>query len=189
MRAYTAQREERSSPMTGKQFGPYEIMAREDGKPWLLGKGGMGETYRARDAQLGREVALKTIAPERLRDATARERFLREAKSNARLHHRNIAAVHQFGEIDGVCYYAMELIEGETLQAKLKREGALPVPQALAIARQVAQAFSEAEKHGIIHRDVKPGNIMLHPEADGELLVKLIDFGLAKAILGDDSET
>src|SRR6266404_4006944 len=167
-------------------FGDFEIARREDGSSWELGCGAMGVTYRATDKVLHRAVALKVIeTPAAAGGSQAvRERFLREARAAAALKHPNVAGIFQFGaspEIDR-CYYAMELVEGETLEALVRREGPLKVEQALEIAIQVTRALVAAAAQGLIHRDLKPGNIML-PRTDAataEMEVKVIDFGLAK---------
>ena len=176
-----------SEAATGHVFGDFEIARREDGSLWELGCGAMGVTYRAIDKVLHRTVALKVIeAPSARGDSRAiRERFLREARVAAALRHPNVAGVFQFGaspEIDR-CYYAMELVEGETLEALVRRDGPLEVDMALEIAIQVTRALIGAAAQGLIHRDLKPGNIMI-ARADsgtGEMEVKVIDFGLAKA--------
>ena len=167
-------------------FGDFEIVRREDGSFWELGCGAMGVTYRATDKVLHRTVALKVIeTPAAAGDSQAvRERFLREARAAAALKHPNVAGIFQFGaspEIDR-CYYAMELVEGETLEALVRRDGPLKPEQALEIAIQVTRALVAAAAQGLIHRDLKPGNIMI-TRADAEtvkLEVKVIDFGLAK---------
>src|SRR5438034_3225585 len=167
-------------------FGDFEIARREDGSFWELGCGAMGVTYRATDKVLHRTVALKVIeTPAAAGDSQAvRERFLREARAAAALKHPNVAGIFQFGaspEIDR-CYYAMELVEGETLQALVRREGPLKAEHALEIAIQVTRALDAAAAQGLIHRDLKPGNIMI-TRANGETIkleVKVIDFGLAK---------
>jgi len=168
-------------------FGDFEIARREDGSFWELGCGAMGVTYRATDKVLHRTVALKVIeTPSAAGNSTAvRERFLREARAAAALRHPNVAGVFQFGaapEIDR-CYYAMELVEGETLEARVRRDGPLKAELALEISIQVARALTEAAAQGLIHRDLKPSNIMLtHPDAGtAQFVVKVIDFGLAKA--------
>ncbi len=169
-------------------FSDFEIARREDGSFWELGCGAMGVTYRATDKVLHRTVALKVIeTPAAAGDSQAvRERFLREARAAAALKHPNVAGIFQFGaspEIDR-CYYAMELVEGETLEALVRRDGPLKVEQALEIAIQVTRALVAAAAQGLIHRDLKPGNIMItRADADAEtakLEVKVIDFGLAK---------
>ena len=178
---------EERSPLESLVFGDFEIARREDGSLWELGCGAMGVTYRAMDKVLHRTVALKVIeAPSARGDSKAiRERFLREARVAAALRHPNVAGVFQFGaspEIDR-CYYAMELVEGETLEALVRRDGPLKVDLALEIAIQVTRALIGAAAQGLIHRDLKPGNIMI-ARADsgtGEMEVKVIDFGLAKA--------
>src|SRR6266403_4016196 len=169
-------------------FGDFEIAQREDGSSWELGRGAMGVTYRAVDKVLHRSVALKVIeAPGTAGDSTAvRERFLREARSAAALKHPNVAGVFQFGALpdSNRCYYAMELVEGETLEARVRRDGPLKPELALEIAIQVTRALTAAAAQGLIHRDLKPGNIMLTRgnATSAEPEVKVIDFGLAKAI-------
>src|SRR6266511_1267461 len=169
-------------------FGDFEVEQRPDGFYWELGHGAMGVTYLAVDKVLRRRVALKVIeVPAAARSSQAvRERFLREARAAAALRHPNVAAVFQFGASpDGShCFYAMELIEGETLEACVRRDGPLSAKQALEIAIQITRALIAAAAHNLIHRDLKPGNIMLtggNP-ATTEQEVKVIDFGLAKAI-------
>jgi serine/threonine protein kinase/TolB-like protein/Tfp pilus assembly protein PilF len=168
------------------KFGDFEIARREDGSLWELGHGGMGVTYRARDSVLHRSVALKVIeVPPAAGDSeVARERFLREARAAAALRHPNVAAVYHFGTgpEPNRCYYAMELVEGETLEARVRREGPLKVAQVLEIGAQVTRALIAAANQGLIHRDLKPGNIMLTRSEDSSagFEVKVIDFGLAK---------
>jgi serine/threonine protein kinase/Tfp pilus assembly protein PilF len=161
-------------------IGPYRIVHE-------LGRGGMGVTYRATDEVLQRAVALKVIhMPAAAGDSQAvRERFLREARAAAALKHPNVAGIFHFEaspEADR-CYYAMELVDGETLEALVRREGPLKVEEALEIAIQVTRALMAAAAHGLIHRDLKPANIMLTPSesAPGGLEAKVIDFGLAKS--------
>jgi TolB-like protein/tRNA A-37 threonylcarbamoyl transferase component Bud32/Flp pilus assembly protein TadD len=168
-------------------FGDFEIARREDGSFWELGCGAMGVTYRAVDKVLHRTVALKVVETPAVaeKSRSVRERFLREARAAAALKHPNVASIFQFGasaEVDR-CYYAMELVEGETLEALVRRDGAVKVEVALEIAIQVTRALIGAAAQGLIHRDLKPGNIMLtHSDAaTGEIEVKVIDFGLAKA--------
>jgi eukaryotic-like serine/threonine-protein kinase len=141
----------------------------------LLGAGGMGEVYRARDSRLNREVALKLLAEDVLRDPQRRARFEREAQLLASLSHPNIAALHEIVDAPGGQFLVMELVEGQTL-AECIDQGALPVPEALGIAAQVATALEAAHEQGIVHRDLKPGNVILRPDGT----VKLLDFGLAK---------
>jgi len=174
----------------GMRFGVYEIDHREDGSLYELGRGAMGVTYRATDTSLQRKVALKIIKTDIAeRSADARERFMREARAAAALRHENIATIHQFGMCleTGQYFYAMELIEGETLEERVRRAGPLDARTSINIAQQVTSALAAAEKQGLVHRDLKPANLMLI-SSDGEtssnkkLLVKIIDFGLAKAI-------
>jgi serine/threonine protein kinase/Tfp pilus assembly protein PilF len=174
----------------GVRFGVYEIDCHADGSLYELGRGAMGVTYRATDTSLQRKVALKIIKTDIAeRSADARERFMREARAAAALRHENIATVHQFGMRleTGQYFYAMELIEGETLDERVHRAGPLDARTTIKIAQQVTSALAAAEKCGLVHRDLKPANLML-VSPDGEtsnnkkLLVKIIDFGLAKAI-------
>jgi serine/threonine protein kinase len=163
-------------------FGDFEVEQHADGSCWELGRGAISVTYLAVDKVLRRRVALKVIeVPAAARGSQAvRERFLREARAAAALRHPNVAAVFQFGTSrDGShCYYAMELVEGETLGARIRRDGPLNAKEALEIAIQITRALTAAAAHGVVHRDLKPSNIMLTTESD----VKVIDFGLAKAI-------
>src|SRR5215813_4546487 len=174
----------------GLRFGVYEIDCREDGRLYELGRGAMGVTYRATDTTLQRKVALKIIKTDIAeQSADARERFMREARAAAALRHENIAVIHQFGMRleTGQYFYAMELIEGETLEDRVRRAGPLDARTTIQIAEQVTSALAAAEKHGLVHRDLKPANLML-VSPDGEtsnnkkMPVKIIDFGLAKAI-------
>jgi TolB-like protein/Tfp pilus assembly protein PilF len=175
-------------------FGDFEIARQEDGSLWELGRGAMGVTYLAADNVLRRKVALKVInvpvVPTGRDSQAVRERFLREARAAAALRHPNVAAVFQFGASpDGSrCYYAMELVEGETLEARVRRDGPLNAKLVLEIAIQVTRALMAASAHGLIHRDLKPGNIMLTLDDKAELEVKVIDFGLAKAIADRGSD-
>src|SRR5438132_10051912 len=151
-----------------------------------LGRGAMGTTYRAVDVNLGSPVALKVISARHSGNSNARERFRREARAAAQLRHPNVAAVFHFGETDaGRCFYAMELIEGETVEAYVRRNRLLPPVLALEVSVQVARALIAAEAHGLVHRDLKPGNLMIVRSDSGDpdaLVVKVIDFGLAKSV-------
>ncbi|MGA8910905.1 MAG: serine/threonine-protein kinase, partial [Acidobacteriaceae bacterium] len=148
-----------------------------------LGAGGMGVVYRARDEKLEREVAIKMLQPGMLTGEEARSRFQREARALAKLSHAHIAAVHDAIEHDAADFIVMELVAGESLAAKLKL-GALPVREATAIALQVAEALEEAHDRGVIHRDLKPPNVMITPKGQA----KVLDFGLAK-LLGPTAAT
>src|SRR5580765_7948718 len=171
----------------GARFGVYEIDCHADGSLCELGRGAMGVTYRATDTSLQRKVALKIIKTDIAeRSADARERFMREARAAAALRHEHIATVYQFGMRleTGQYFYAMELIEGETLEDRVHRVGPLDARSTIGIAQQVTSALAAAEKHGLVHRDLKPANLMLFsPEGETsnneKLLVKIIDFGLA----------
>ncbi len=150
----------------------------------LLGAGGMGAVYQAWDAELGVAVALKTVRPEVAADpSTARmleQRFKQELLLARKVTHKNIVRVHDIGEVDGLKYITMPYLEGEDLATILKREGKLPVPRVMVLARSVAAGLSEAHKAGVVHRDLKPANIMV--DADGEGLV--MDFGVARSTSG-----
>ena len=158
---------------SGTKLGHYEIST-------LLGKGGMGEVWRARDTKLGREVAIKTLPEEFAKDADRLARFEREARLLASLNHPSIAAIHGFEEDNGTHFLVLELVEGDTLADKIKR-GAIPVEESLTLALQIAEALEAAHEKGVFHRDLKPLNIKVTPEGK----VKVLDFGLAKAFEGD----
>jgi serine/threonine protein kinase/Tfp pilus assembly protein PilF len=164
-------------------FDDFEIARREDGSLWELGRGAMGVTYLATEKTLHRSVALKVI--ELHGSEAVRERFLREARAAAALRHPNVAGVFRFGALADAdrCYCAMELVEGETLDALVRRDGPLKLETALEIAIQVTRALLAAAQRNLVHRDLKPGNIMLtRSESSPEKIeVKVIDFGLAKA--------
>ncbi len=148
-----------------------------------IGAGGMGEVYRATDTKLGREVAIKVLPAEVASDPERLARFKREAQLLASLNHPNVAAIHGLEEAEGKPFLVLELVEGEELAERLKR-GAIPVDEAIVIAKQMAEALEEAHDHGIVHRDLKPANVKLTP--DGK--VKVLDFGLAKAYSGDSGD-
>ena len=161
----------------GQQLGSYEITS-------LLGKGGMGEVYRARDAKLKREVAIKTLPDEFSRDADRLGRFQREAEVLASFNHPNIAAIYDLQEANGSRYLVLELVEGETLAERIAREP-IPIEEAVDIAKYICEALEAAHEKGIIHRDLKPANVKITP--DGK--VKVLDFGLAKANSGPATAT
>jgi serine/threonine protein kinase/TPR repeat protein len=171
-------------------FDHYEVLIRDDGSLFELGRGAMGVTYKAYDTSLRIPVALKVIAGNYLNSETARGRFVREARSAARLRHRNVASVFHLGTEGETWFYAMEYIDGETLEALIKRQGPLSPVLALQITDQVARALNAAQQHGLVHRDIKPANLMLVRE-DDELVVKVIDFGLARTEMpeGEDAVT
>jgi serine/threonine protein kinase/formylglycine-generating enzyme required for sulfatase activity len=169
------------------EFEHYRLLQNEDGSLVELGRGAMGITYKAFDKNLRCDVALKVISDRLLEDSTAAGRFVREARSAAKLRHRNVASIFHLGEHGSSYFYAMEFINGETVTERVKREGPLPCLFALEIAQQVASALIAAEAEHLVHRDIKPSNLMLVREGDGEIIVKVIDFGLAKSILVQSS--
>jgi Tol biopolymer transport system component len=165
-----------TEPMTlaaGTLLGPYEILS-------PLGAGGMGEVYRARDARLSREVAIKVLPAAFAADSGFLARFQREAQSLAALNHPNVAHIYGLEKSAGIDALVLELVEGETLAERIAR-GPVPVPEALEIARQIGDALEAAHEKGIVHRDLKPANVKVTPEGR----VKVLDFGLAKAVAGD----
>ena len=153
-----------------------------------LGEGGMGQVYLAEHVKMGRRSAIKVMNPSMVHDPDAIARFNREASNASRISHPNVCAIYDFGETpDGLIYLAMEFIQGEPLTALLEREGALPVPRAVTIFLQVAEALQAAHDLGIVHRDLKPDNVMLTRRKDGADVVKVVDFGIAKAVSGDQA--
>ena len=156
--------------------------------------GGMGTIYRGEQLVLARPVAIKVLNPAytaNLRDPAFQKRFFLEASILSRLQHHNIVTVFDYGRIDGLdsdrFFMAMEFLPGETLHRRLRSRGWLTPPEALGVARQLARGLREAHKHGVVHRDMKPSNVMLVPDEDGVEIVKILDFGLGK-VLSDDSE-
>ena len=164
------------------RYAHFEVEVNADGHPVILGSGAMAVTYRARDTVLNSTVALKVISRKLAEDPTARARFLREARAAAQIHHPNVARVTHYGEQDGECFYAMELVYGETLEQRVQREGPLPLSLALEIVEQTARGLAAGEECGVIHRDLKPSNLMIESHASDQLLVKIIDYGVAKVI-------
>ncbi len=153
--------------MVGTTISHYKVLEK-------IGQGGMGEVYLAKDSRLDRKVALK-ILPQHLSErADLRERFEREARAVSSLNHPHICTLYDIGEQDGIHYLVMEYLVGETLEARLAK-GALPLEQTLKYAIQIADALDKAHRQGVVHRDLKPGNIMLTKGG-----AKLLDFGLAK---------
>ena len=161
-----------------KTIGPYEIRGK-------IGSGGMGIVYLGWDARLNRQVAIKTLWPALAENPEARERFVREARAAAAISHPNVTQIYDIGEDDGRVYFAMEYLEGETLQQMLIRQGGIAAGEAISLARQAARGLKAAEERGIIHRDIKPSNLVL--TNDGTL--KVTDFGLAKHQVADSSLT
>ena len=158
------------TPLVNSKISHYRVLSK-------LGAGGMGEVYLAEDTQLGRNVAIKLLPPETVSDEQARSRLVREARAVASLDHPNICSIYEIDEADGRSFIAMQYIEGETLDLRLKRKQ-LELKEAITIASQIADALTEAHAHGIIHRDIKPSNIIINSRGQ----TKVMDFGLAKVI-------
>src|SRR6267154_1810889 len=169
------------------KYDHFEVEVGTDGFPIELGAGAMAITYRARDTVLNSVVALKVIERKVAQMPGVRSRFLREARAAAQIHHPNVARVSHYGEKDGECFYVMELVEGETLEAKVRREGPMPLALALEVTEQAARALAAAEACGVVHRDIKPSNIMIESDPSGALIVKVIDYGIAK-VVGAEAE-
>jgi serine/threonine protein kinase len=169
------------------RYAHFEAEIGEDGFPVELGAGAMAITYRARDTVLNSAVALKVIDRSVAQNPGARSRFLREARAAANIHHPNVARVTYYGEQDDECFYAMELVEGETLEERVRRDGPMPLALALKIIEQATLALAAAEVCGVVHRDIKPSNLMLESDASETLIVKLIDYGVAK-VMGPQAE-
>jgi Tol biopolymer transport system component len=161
----------------GTELGTHKILA-------LIGVGGMGEVYKAHDTKLGRDVAIKVLPEAFAHDPERLSRFQREAKMLAALNHPNIATIYGLEQSCDTRYLVMELVAGETLAERVKREGAVPVEEALTIAKQIAEALEAAHERGIIHRDLKPANVKVTPEGR----VKVLDFGLAKAFSAEPTQ-
>ncbi len=158
---------------SGSRLGPYEILS-------LIGAGGMGEVYKARDKKLGREVAIKVLPEAFSQDKERLVRFEREARLLASLNHPNIATIHDLEESDGVRFLVLEFVPGETLAERIAK-GPIPVDEALSLFKQIAEGLEAAHEKGVIHRDLKPANIKTPPEGK----IKILDFGLAKAMAGE----
>src|SRR5437588_8356106 len=150
----------------GQQLGSYEITA-------LLGKGGMGEVYRARDAKLKRDVAIKILPDEFAGDSDRIARFQREAEALAALNHQNIGAIYDLQEANSTRFLILELVEGDTLADIITKRGALPVEEALQVAKQICEALEAAHEKGVVHRDLKPATVKITPDGN----VKAHDFG------------
>src|SRR5438876_895755 len=169
------------------KYDHFEVEVGVDGFPIELGSGAIAITYRARDTVLNSVVALKVIDRKVAKMPGVRSRFLREARAAAQIRHPNVARVSHYGEQDGECFYVMELVEGETLEARIRRDGPIPLALALEIIEQTARALAAAEACGVVHRDIKPSNIMLESDPSGALIVKVIDYGIAK-VVGAEAE-
>src|SRR5437867_8013185 len=169
------------------KYAHFEVEVGADGFPVELGAGAMAITYRARDTVLNSVVALKVIDRKVAQNPGARSRFLREARAAANIHHPNVAQVTYYGEQNGECFYAMELVEGETLEARIRRDGPMPLALALQVIEQAARALAVAEMCGVVHRDIKPSNLMLESDPSEAVMVKVIDYGVAK-VMGPQTE-
>jgi len=165
-----------------QRFEHYELVTGEDGRQVELGRGAMGVTYKAFDVELRCPVTLKVISEKYLGDASARLRFLREARAAASVRHTNVASVFHLGRTGDNYFYAMEFVEGETLQNFIKRSDRLEIKLALEIATQVASGLAAVHKQKLVHRDIKPSNIMVSLEEGGAVTAKIIDLGLAKSL-------
>src|SRR5438094_6181786 len=166
------------------KYDHFEVEVGVDGFPIELGSGAIAITYRARDTVLNSVVALKVIDRKVAKMPGVRSRFLREARAAAQIRHPNVARVSHYGEQDGECFYVMEVVEGETLDARIRRDGPVPLALALEIIEQVARALAAAEACGVVHRDIKPSNIMLESDPGGcAPIVKVIDYGVAKVLV------
>src|SRR5271165_1439803 len=185
--------EDTAKPRTPEQavqrFEHYELVRGEDGKPVELGRGAMGVTYKAVDVDLHCPVTLKVISGRYLGDESARLRFLREARAAASVRHQNVASVLHLGRTGSSYFYAMEFVEGQTLEQLVKRSGQLEVRLALEIASQVAAGLAAVHKQKLVHRDIKPSNIMVSIEEVSTVTAKIIDLGLAKAVNEPGSQT
>src|SRR5262249_7079741 len=156
-------------------LGPYRVLK-------VLGAGGMGVVFHAEDPQLQRAVALKVVLPALAASASARERFLREARAAAAIEHDHIVTIHQVGEDRKLSFLQMQSLGGESLEDRLKREPKLPAAEVLRIGREVAEGLAAAHEGGLVHRDIKPANIWLEGNRGR---VKILDFGLARAVADD----
>jgi tetratricopeptide (TPR) repeat protein len=180
-------------PATPKQavqrFEHYQLVTGEDGKPIELGRGAMGVTYKALDVDLHCPVTLKVISEQYLGEESARLRFLREARAAASVRHPNVASVFHLGRTGGNYFYAMEFVEGESLENLIKRSGRLEAKLALEIVTQVAAGLAAIHKQQLVHRDIKPSNIMASFDERGTVTAKIIDLGLAKSAPDAPAET
>jgi eukaryotic-like serine/threonine-protein kinase len=175
---------ESTDPLVGQVIADrYRIVSK-------IGEGGMGRVYLAEHVRMGRKCAVKMISPELARTEAAVARFNREAANASQINHPNVAQVYDFGEgPDGALYLAMEFVDGVTMTALVQREGTLPVRRAAMLTRQAAEALSAAHHLGIVHRDLKPDNILVARQHDGSECVKVVDFGIAKTVHPDGSDS
>ena len=172
-------------PVLPRRFENYELVLSEAGKPIELGRGAMGVTYKAIDTNLRRFAALKVISPQCIRNEWVRQRFVQEARAAASLRHDHIASVYHLGFTGSTYFYAMEYVEGQTLEQVLRLRGPLPAELALEITSQVAAALIAAHQRKLVHRDIKPANLIVSFDQKNRPMVKVIDFGLVKVTAGD----
>ena len=172
-----------------RRYGHFEVEIGPEGKPVELGRGAMGITYKALDTTLRRSVALKVISSRLLNNESLKNRFLREARAAASLRHPYVASIYYLGSTEASYFYAMELIEGQTLEAFIAQQGPLDAKLALEVTVQITSALAAAHQAGLVHRDIKPANIILTRENQGQLTAKVIDFGLVKFATGDIEES
>ncbi|MGA8476895.1 MAG: serine/threonine-protein kinase, partial [Chthoniobacterales bacterium] len=168
------------------RFEHYEILTREDGRPVELGRGAMGVTYKAVDVNLQCAVALKVIKARLIGDESARRRFVREARVAASVRHPSVASVFHLGKSGGSYFYAMEFVEGESLDKVIRRSGRLEPLVALGVAKRVAAGLEAIQKQNLVHRDIKPSNIVVSFDGDKIANAKIIDLGLAKGAVAED---
>jgi serine/threonine protein kinase len=178
-------------PSEVRAYGHYVIAQHPDGSPWLLGRGGMGMTFKAMDINLRCPVALKIIGPQCFGGERSERHFVREAQLAAQIRHPNVAAIHHLDCQDGEFFYAMEYVDGISADAWVRQRGPMSVDLALDIVMQVTRAITAADQLQVLHRDIKPGNIMILPDPANEnrVIAKLIDFGLARSAAGEASPT
>src|ERR1700704_847232 len=162
------------------RFEHYEVLTRDDGTPMELGRGAMGVTYKALDVNLRYAVALKVINARFIGDESARRRFVREARAAARVRHPNVASVFHLGKSGDSYFYAMEFVDGESLDKVIRRSSRLDPSTALRVVTLVAAGLEAIEKQNLVHRDIKPSNIMVSLDGDKIVNTKIIDLGLAK---------
>jgi serine/threonine protein kinase len=176
-----------TSERTVQRFEHYELLTGEDGKPVELGRGAMGVTYKAFDLDLRVPVTLKVISERYIGDESARLRFLREARAAAKVRHSNVASVFHLGRSSQGFFYAMEFVEGETLEQLIKRSGRLEAKLALEITTQVAAGLAAVHEQSLVHRDIKPSNIMVRVMDGACRTAKIIDLGLAKTAMNESA--
>jgi tRNA A-37 threonylcarbamoyl transferase component Bud32 len=177
------------SQLVPYRFENYELEKGEDGKPVELGRGAMGVTYKAFDVDLRLRVTLKLISERYIGDQSAVLRFLREARAAARVRHSNVASVFHLGRSGENYFYAMEFVEGETLESLIRQSGRLEVKLALEITMQVAAGLAAIQDQNLVHRDIKPTNIIVKLKDGDRVTVKIIDLGLAKTVGDSNSES